>query len=235
MPVDDRWRTVRLMGEAIGAVLGYAVGIAVSPIPIAAVILMLFSERARSNSVSFMIAWVVGITLATGVVLLVPGLEGDDRTPSDTTGWIKLGLGALLFVAGIARWRSRPRGDGDVNVPGWMNKIDGLTPPAAFGLGFALAALNPKNLLLAVSAGATIGSIDLTGGDTVAVIAVFTAVAAASVVVPVIAYLVSGHRLDRRLDAAKEWLIANNQAVMAVLFVVFSVSLVGEAIEILTS
>ena len=43
-------------GEAIGAVLGYAVGVAVSPVPIAAVILMMFSERSRSNSLSFMIA-----------------------------------------------------------------------------------------------------------------------------------------------------------------------------------
>ncbi|MFN3215858.1 MAG: GAP family protein [Acidimicrobiales bacterium] len=49
------------MGDAIGETLGYAVGIAVSPIPIAAVILMLFSSRARSNSLSFMVAWIAGI------------------------------------------------------------------------------------------------------------------------------------------------------------------------------
>ncbi len=76
------------MGDAIGAKLGYAVGIAVSPIPIAAVILMLFSGRARVNSVSFMVAWVAGIVLVTTVVVLIPGLETDDSEPSDTTGWI---------------------------------------------------------------------------------------------------------------------------------------------------
>ena len=222
------------MGEAIGAVLGYAVGIAVSPIPIAAVILMLFSGRARSNSLSFMLAWVLGIAVAASVVLVIPGLETDDRTPSDTTGWIKLALGGLLLVAGAARWRSRPGADDEVEVPGWMNTIDGLSPPAAFGLGFLLSAVNPKNLLLAVAAGATIGSVDLTGGETVGVIAIFTTVAALTVVVPVVGYLVSGHRLDHTLNAAKEWLIANNQAVMAVLFIVFGVSLAGDAIEILS-
>ena len=222
------------MGEAIGAVLGYAVGIAVSPIPIAAVILMLFSGRARSNSLLFMVAWVFGIAVASSIVLVIPGLEADDRTPSDTAGWIKLGLGVLLLVVGVAQWRSRPGAHDEVAVPRWMNTIDGLAPPAALGLGFLLSALNPKNLLLAVAAGATIGSIDLTRGETAAVIAVFAALAALSVVVPVVAYLVSGHRLDRTLDAAKEWLIANNQAVMAVLLIVFGVSLAGDAIEILT-
>ena len=222
------------MGEAIGATLGYAVGIAVSPIPIAAVILMLFSNRARSNSLLFMVAWVLGIAVAASVVLVIPGLEADDRTPSDTAGWIKLGLGVLLLLAGVAQWRSRPGADDEVEAPGWMNTIDSLAPPAAFGLGFLLSALNPKNLLLAVAAGATIGSSDLTGGETALVVAVFTGVAALSVVVPVVAYLVSGHRLDPTLDAAKEWLIANNQAVMAVLFIVFGVSLAGDAIEILS-
>lgn len=223
------------MGEAIGATLGYAVGIAVSPIPIAAVILMLFSGRARSNSLSFMVAWLIGIALATSLVLLIPGLETDERTPSDTTGWIKLALGVLLLAAGVRQWRSRPGADDEAEVPGWMNTIDGLKPPAAFGLGFALSAINPKNLLLAVAAGATIASTDLTGGETAAAVAVFTLVAALSVVVPVVGYLVSGGRLDDTLDATKEWLIRNNQAVMAVLFIVFGVNLAGDAISILSA
>ena len=38
------------MGEAIGAILGEAVGVAISPVPIIAVILMLFSKSATANS-----------------------------------------------------------------------------------------------------------------------------------------------------------------------------------------
>ena len=62
----------------------------------------------------------------------------------------------------------------------------------------------------------------------------FTLIAGISVMVPVVAYLVSGHRLDDTLDAAKAWLISNNAAVMAVLFVVFAAKLIGDAISILT-
>ena len=38
------------MGAVIGEILASAVGVAISPVPIIAVILMLFSSRAVSNS-----------------------------------------------------------------------------------------------------------------------------------------------------------------------------------------
>jgi threonine/homoserine/homoserine lactone efflux protein len=222
------------MGGALGDTLGYAVGIAVSPIPVAAVILMLFSGRARVNSVSFMSAWVAGIALVTTVVVLIPGLEADNSEPSSTTGWIKLVLGVLLLAVGVRQWRTRPGPGDEVAVPGWMAKIDELKPGAAFGLGFLLSALNPKNLLLAVAAGVSIGALPLSTGETVGAVVVFTVIAAISVLVPVIAYLIAGPRLDPTLDTAKGWLIGNNAAVMAVLFLVFGFSLFGDAIQILT-
>lgn len=222
------------MGDAIGATVGYAVGIAVSPIPIAAVILMLFSGRARVNSVSFMVAWVAGIGVVTSVVLVIPGLETDVSEPSDTTGWIKLVLGVLLLAVGVRQWRARPGPDEEPVTPGWMARIDELTPGASFGLGFVLSALNPKNLLLAVAAGVSIGALPLSTSETVGAVVVFTLIAAITVTIPVIGYLIAGRRLDRTLEHAKAWLIGNNTAVMAVLFVVFGVSLLGDAIQILT-
>lgn len=221
------------MGDAIGETLGFAVGIAISPIPIAAVILMLFSGRARSNSVAFLVAWLVGIALVTTVVLLLPGLDDAGGEPSDTAGWIKLVLGALLLFGGVRQWQARPGPDEQAPTPGWMARIDGLEPAAAFGLGFLLSALNPKNLLLAAAAGASMGALDLSTGDTVVAVAVFTVIAALTVAVPVIGFLVAGDRLGATLDATKAWLIDNNTAVMAVLFVVFGINLVGDAIQIL--
>jgi len=223
------------MGEAIGGVIGYAIGIAVSPVPIAAVILMLFSSRAKVNSVAFMLAWVLGIASVTTIVLFVPGLESDDSAPSDTTGWIKLAIGVLLVAFAISQWRSRPGPDEEAPVPKWMEAIDSLKPGAAFGLGFLLSAINPKNLLLAAAAGATIGAVELTDGETAATVAAFTAIAAMTVVIPVVAYLLAGSRLDATLDSTKDWLIRNNTAVMAVLFLVFGVSLIGDGITILSA
>lgn len=221
------------MVEAIGAVLGYAVGIAVSPVPIAAVILMMFSERSRMNSLSFMIAWVIGIATVTTIVLMLPGIESDDGAPSTTTGWIKLALALLLAAAAVAQWRKRPGPNEEAPMPKWMAKIEALVPAKAFGLGFILSAVNPKNLLLAAAAGVTLGSFDLSSGEAVTTVLVFTLLAGITVIVPVVAFLIAGHRIDDTLDSGKDWLISNNAAVMSVLFVVFAFSLLGDAISIL--
>lgn len=222
------------MGEAIGEVLGFAVGIAVSPVPIAAVILMLLSGRARANSVAFLMAWILGIAAVATVATAIPGLEADGA-PSTTTAWVKLVLGALLLLAGIRQWRSRPGPEDEPAAPGWMARIDNLRPLAAMGLGVALSALNPKNLLLAAAGGATIASMGLSGVETAGTVAIFTVIASATIVAPVAAYLVASDHLASTLDRTKDWLIENNAAVMAVLFIVFSASLIGDAVQILAT
>ena len=50
---------------------------------------------------------------------------------------------------------------------------------------------------------------------------------------PVIGYLIAGDRADSALAKAKDWLIQNNSVVMAILLLVFGVSLIGDVIEIL--
>jgi threonine/homoserine/homoserine lactone efflux protein len=221
------------MGEAIGEVVGLAVGVAISPVPIAAVILMMFSERARANSAAFMVAWIAGIAVVATVVTLIPGLEADGGEPGSAAGWVKLVLGLLLILVALRQWRSRPGAADEPELPAWMARIDTLKAGAAFGLGFLLSAANPKNLLLAVAAGAAIGSAGLTSGETAVVLAVFTGLAALTVIVPVVGFLLAGGRLDRPLDATKDWLIRNNSVVMAVLLVVLGFNLLGDGLSIL--
>ncbi len=222
------------MGQALGAALGYAVGIAISPIPIAAVILMLFSARARTNSVVFLIGWVVGVALVVTVAQFLPVLDSDRGEPTSTTGWVKLALGVLLLLAGVRQWRSRPSGEQAHSVPAWMQRIDELRPGPALAMGFLLSAVNPKNLLLAMAAGATIATADVSGAEATLTVAVFAFLAASTVIVPVIGYLVAGPPVASSLTELKDWLVGNNAAVMSVLFLVFGASLLGDAMQILT-
>jgi hypothetical protein len=61
------------MGAVIGDVLPLAIGIAISPIPIIAAILMLFSARATSTSTGFLLGWILGIVVATAVFTALAG------------------------------------------------------------------------------------------------------------------------------------------------------------------
>ncbi len=221
------------MAEVIGDLLGFSIGIAVSPVPIAAVILMLFASKARVTGPSFLVGWLTGIALVVTVVLFVPGLGGDTGEPSTTTGVIKGILGLLLLFAAARQWMSRPGPGSETTVPKWMAGLDTMGGGGAFGLALALTVLNPKNLLLAAAAGAAIGAAELNTGETVLAVAVFTVVASLTIAIPVIGYLVAGERVQPALDNTKDWMIQNNTAVMSVLLLIFGVILVGDAIGIL--
>ena len=55
------------MGHGISAILTFAVGVASSPVPIIAVTLMLFSQRARVNGLMFLLGWVVALAIVSGI------------------------------------------------------------------------------------------------------------------------------------------------------------------------
>jgi hypothetical protein len=57
------------MGQAVGQVLSFGVGVALSPVPIIAVVLMLATPRGRVNGPAFLAGWVVGLTVVGTVVL----------------------------------------------------------------------------------------------------------------------------------------------------------------------
>lgn len=212
------------MNGVIGSVLPLAVGVAVSPIPIIAAILMLFSARAGSTSTGFLIGWIAGIVVAVGLFTALAGGIGGGQQAA-WVAWTQLALGVLLLVVGVRQWRGR---HGQHGTPKWMSAIDRMSFGKALGLGVALAAINPKNLLLAAAAGLAIGSAGLTLGSDIVAIAIFTVIAACTVAIPVIAYAVAKDRMRAPLDEAKTWLQANNATVMAVLVLVIGVVLIGK-------
>jgi hypothetical protein len=221
------------MNVVIGEILPLALGIAVSPIPIIAAILMLLSPKAKGTSVGFLLGWVVGIVVAVTVfTLLASVLPENDDASNPTAGWIKIGLGVLLLLMAVKQWRGRPTGDQQPELPGWMKAIDTMTAAKGTGLGFLLSAVNPKNLLMAAGAGVIIGgtAAGLDTGEEAVAIAVFTVIAAASVAVPVVGYLVASERMSGPLESMHQWLVKENAVVMAVLLLVIGVAMVGKGI-----
>jgi threonine/homoserine/homoserine lactone efflux protein len=223
------------MGAAIGDVLGLAAGVAVSPLPIVAMILVLATPRGRVNGIVFGLGWVLGLAVLGAVVLALagPADASDGGEPAAWTGWLKLLLGVLALLLAVRQWRGRPAPGSEPQMPRWMASIDRLKPGGALGLGALLSAVNPKNGGLTIAAAATIAGTGLAGGEQAVVLAVFVLIGSAGVLAPLVVYLVAGEGAARTLDSWKAWAATHNAAVMAVLFLVFGFKLVGDGLAVL--
>jgi Sap, sulfolipid-1-addressing protein len=99
------------------------------------------------------------------------------------------------------------------------------------GLTVALVAVNPKNLGLAIAAGGSVAQVGASTGEAVVALAIFVVLASLAIATPVLVYLFGGDRAAALLDGWKAWLSAHNDAIMAVLFLVFGAVLVGQGIK----
>jgi threonine/homoserine/homoserine lactone efflux protein len=167
------------VGGAVGEILPLAVAVAVSPIPIIAVVLLLSTPRGTANALSLMLGYIVGLVVVGAIVLLVSGgADASERGgPADWVSWLKLILAALMFWLAVRYWRSRPRGGTSAELPGWMRTIDRITPGRATAIGVALTAINPKNLILTVGAATTLAQTGISGSRQAASLAVFVVIA----------------------------------------------------------
>ncbi|WP_328474827.1 GAP family protein [Actinoplanes sp. NBC_00393] len=223
------------MGEAIGQSLPTAVGVALSPIPIIAVILMLTTPRARTNGPAFVLGWLLGLGVVGALVLTLAGPSastGDDGAAT-WVGWLKLVLGVLVLAIAARQFRGRPRSGEEASMPGWMNAIDQFGAGKSLGMAVLLSAANPKNLLLAVAGAAAIAQTGIPGGQQAAAYAVFTAIASLGVAAPVVLYLAMGKRSEDLLARLKDWMSAHNAVIMSVLCLVIGAKLVGDALTVL--
>ena len=224
------------MGQGISEVLTFAVGVAISPVPIMAVILMLFSQRARVNGPTFLAGWALALAVVSGVVYFLSDASdaATSSSASDTISWGKIVFGVLFLLLAARNWRSRPRPGIEPEMPKWMAGIDAFSTVKAFGLGFLLVCPNPKNLLLSASAAAGLAQLGLSTTDAVVSLIVFVVIGSITIIGPVAYYLVGGENAKVQLDAMKGWLAVHNAAVMTVLFLVFGVDLIAKGLGPLT-
>lgn len=223
------------MAEAIGQVLSLGVGVALSPVPIIAVVLMLGTPRARANGPAFVLGWVAGLAVAGTVILLVSsGADASDGgDPATWVGVLKIALGLLLLLVAARTWQVRPRGGREGALPKWMQTIDTFTASKALGFGALLSGVNPKNLLLTVGAAAAIAQTGVPAGEQAVALAVFIVVGTLGPGIPVAIYFAMGERAERLLDNLKAWMGAHNAAIMAVLCLVIAAKLIGDGIAAL--
>jgi threonine/homoserine/homoserine lactone efflux protein len=219
------------MGQAIGQVLSFGVGVAISPLPIVGVILMLATPRGRVNGISFLGGWIAGLAALGAVVLLISAGAGasTDGGPATWVCVLKLVLGLLLLGLAVKQWRERPESGEQAELPKWMQAIDQFSAVKATGFGALMAAINPKNMLMTIGAAAAIAQSGSSAGDQAVALVVFIVIATIGVGVPVVLSFM-GEGARHTLVGLRDWMGANNTAIMAVLFLVIGMKLIGDGI-----
>jgi threonine/homoserine/homoserine lactone efflux protein len=224
-----------MLAQAIGDLLPAAVGVALSPVPIIAVILMLGTPKARSNGPAFAAGWVVGLVVVSVIVLLAAGGADSSDDTSTTVNVVTLIFGLVLLGVAVKQWQARPRPGVEPPTPQWMAAIDRFTPGKSFGFGAVLSGVNPKNLALTVAAAASLAQAGLSSGESAIAVAVFVVIGSLTVAGPVVLYLVMGERAAHPLAEMKQFMSDHNAVIMAVLCLVLGVKIAGQALGALLS
>ncbi|HLB48007.1 MAG TPA: GAP family protein [Anaerolineales bacterium] len=223
------------MGSVIGDILPLAIGVALSPVPIIAVILMLFSKNARSTSLTFLIGWFLGVAVVAVIIVLLadPAQQSTGGEASPLAAIVRIVLGLLLLYLAYRDWQKRPKPGEQAEMPKWMSSIDSMTSGKALGLGALLSGVNPKNLALIIAAGVVISGAGLNATQTIIALVVFVVLACVSVAAPVLLYLILGDKAAATLNSWKMWLTQNNTTVMMLLCLVFGIVLLGKGLGVL--
>jgi hypothetical protein len=217
--------------DTITDILPMAVGIALSPLPIAAVVSILLSTKIHKAS-AFLLGWSNGILAIGFLVLLLPGLRMLNGDPTPLAGWLRIFLGTVLMVIAWRKWQYRPLSQVNTEQPQFLTKIDSYSGWKTLVLGVTLSILNPKNLVLTSASAMTIYESKIVGKEKAIALIVFAVIASLSVCVPIVFVRLRHDEAYKILRDLRDWLIANNTAVTVALLVVFSVLIVGSGLKL---
>lgn len=208
------------MPEMIQQLIPLAVGIAISPLPIAAIIAILLSPRARVNGIAFAavsLLVTLGFTVIAALTTTSAG-AGDGNGDDIVVFLLSIVLAVGFLALAIASWVSRPREGKAAQAPGWLSAIDSMSAGKAAGLALLMGVTNGKNIPLELKAGAHIGAADL--GLTVVIITtvIFAFVASLGLILPTALAATGSPVITTGLRRLKTELIAHNAIIMTVVF-----------------
>ena len=216
-------------GSVLTELIPLALVVALSPLSIIPAVLVLHTPRPRPTGLAFLAGWLVGLAALTAIFVEVSNLLGGvgDKPPG-WASWLRVVIGAALIVFGIYRWLTRKR---SAHTPRWMQSMSKLTPLRAAATASVLTVANPKVLFICAAAGLAIGTAGL-GNPGVWIAEIwYVLVAASTVAIPILAYAVSGDRLDEPLMRLKDWMERQHATLIAVILIVIGLLVLYKGIH----
>lgn len=195
-------------------ILPMAVVMVAGPQIVSAVFLAM-SERARRDSIAYVLGVALAVVLGVTLVYTVARLLGVSAPSEGDSGkgpvdYVIIAL--LLFLAVrvfIRRNESEP--------PKWMGKLATATPRFAFKLGFLLFLLMPTDVITMVVVGMFLARRD----DPLFYAIPFILLTLLIVSIPLIVLLILGERAQTILPKVRAWMNANSWIVSEVVIVFF--------------
>lgn len=211
----------------VARVVALALGVALSPLPVVAVLIILLTKRARVGSLVFLAAWLLGNAAA---ITLAIAFAGSINIPSEgfdlpSEGFITLLLGFGLFVTAWLSRRGRWRSEDPGASPKWVAAVDDLSPMGGAVVAFSNALTSPKNLALAITAGIAIRDAVTLPADRVSAALLYVVVASVTILTPVVVYLFAGKRAEPTLARWKRNVTLRAAVIMEMGLFVFGLGL----------
>jgi hypothetical protein len=128
-----------VLPEVIGGLFPTAFGVALSPVPIIAIVLMLGSPRASSQGPAFALGWIAALAVASILFATLVGSATPHDGPSRLVAIVESVLGVLFLGLAANQWRSRPGPGQGPTAPAWMASVGSLSMPRTAAIGAALA------------------------------------------------------------------------------------------------
>jgi len=211
--------------------LPLALAVAVSPVAVYGVVRMtLASPVSMAPDWGFLTGWVVGVTAVVSLVAVLVALVTGALTGTGfavVAGVLFLLLGLLAWNLALRRWRARPRPGEPARWPSWVEGAADADPAKASGLGFALAALDLKNLTLGAAAGVFLALTRASFGSIALGAVVFVVVSSAALLVVTVGFRLARRRVEAPLARLAAGLELNLGGVESVALVVAGGLLVG--------
>jgi hypothetical protein len=222
------------MYDAILQSLPIALGIVLATLPALAIPLILITRREIAVLLAFMVGYAGGFLVVGGVVIILADLvTPNDAGPARWIVWLRILLGLTLLMLAWRKWQGRAAPGDAEDLPGWMKSIDTIDAWRAALLGFALVALNPKNVVLIASGGLAIAQATPAPLAQVGALLVFTTVSGIGIAMPYMLWITMGEAAIAPLDRLKVVMARNDALIITAILAVLGLVVVVNALAYL--
>ena len=220
------------MLSVIGQLLPLAVAVALSSVPILAVLVLLLGAARPRVPTLFVVGYVAGLVTITSLfAIFLHAIPANTSVgPEPFVGVLEILVGVALLVYAVIELRRHPQAAERETLPRWMVALGRMRSLPALGLGFALN-IRPKSILLAIAAGLVIGPAKLPVSEDVIVIAIYVLIGGSSVGGPALFALIRPDKARPALAATERWLLRNDTTVAIIVATVIGTVIIGNGIS----